>query len=48
MNNWLHMAGSKFSEEVSEWSRNNVNQENSTLGLEVVEAEENAEKREDG
>ena len=38
------MAGSEFSEESSEGSRKKGNQDNSTLGLEAVEAEENAEK----
>ena len=36
--------GSEFRQETSEGSRKKVDQENSTLGLEVVEAEENAEK----
>jgi len=38
------MAGSEFSEGISEGSRKKANQENSMLGFEVVEAEENAEK----
>jgi hypothetical protein len=37
-------VGSEFSEEISEGSRKKANQENSMLGLEVVEGEENAEK----
>jgi hypothetical protein len=37
-------VGHEFSELISEESRKKANQENSTLGLEVVEAEENAEK----
>ena len=36
--------GSEFSEETSEGSRKKADKENSTLGLEAVEAEENAEK----
>ena len=38
------MAGSEFSGETSEGSRKKADQEHCTLGLEVVEAEENAEK----
>jgi hypothetical protein len=37
-------VGSEFSEETSEGSRKKADKENSTLGLEAVEAEENAEK----
>jgi hypothetical protein len=37
-------VGSEFSEETSEGSRKKANKENSTLGQEAVEAEENAEK----
>jgi hypothetical protein len=37
-------ARSEFSEELSERSRKKTNQENSTLSLEAVEAEENSEK----
>jgi len=37
-------VGSVFSEEISEGCRKKTNQDNSTLGLEAVEAEENAEK----
>ena len=44
LNNWLHTVGSEFSEETSEGSRKKADKENSTLGLEAVEAEENAEK----
>ena len=44
MSNWIHTAGSEFSEEISEGSREKTNQENSTLVLEAVEAEENTEK----
>jgi len=44
INNWWHTAGSEFNEETSEGPRNKANQENSTLGLKAVEAEENAEK----
>jgi hypothetical protein len=36
--------GSEFGEEISEGSRKMTNQENSTLGLEAVEAEEIGEK----
>jgi hypothetical protein len=38
------MVGSEFSEEIPEGSRKMAYQENSTLSLEAVEAEENAEK----
>ena len=44
MSNWLHTAGSEFIEEISEGSRKKANQNNSTLRLEAVEAEEIAEK----
>ena len=38
------MAGSEFGGEISEGSRQKADQEHSTLGLEAVEVEENAEK----
>jgi hypothetical protein len=38
INNWQHVAGSRFSEETLEGSRKKTNQENSTLGLEADEA----------
>jgi len=39
MSNWLHKEGSEFIEVTSEGSRKRANQNNSTLGLEAVEAE---------
>jgi hypothetical protein len=39
------LAGSEFSEEISEGSSKKANKEISTLVLEAVEADENAEKK---